>query len=165
MTQKAAFTPEEWSLLRIVPSLVSGGVSAADPGGLFGAVKEATAGMRAMYESLQQSNVELMKSLFGDQSRPDVPDPKALLGEGDREQQIAHFKSAVTNQINQALSLLDQKALPEEALAYKKMLMQVAERAANAAKEGGFLFFGGVRVSESEQAYLNELSTLLKLKA
>jgi len=165
MTQKTAFSPEEWTLLRIVPSLVSGGVSAADPGGLIGAFKEATAGMRAMYESLQQSNIELMKSLFEDQSRPAVPDPKALLGEGSREQRIANFKSAVTAQIDRAMSLLDQKALPDEVLAYKQMLMQVAERAANAAKEGGFLGFGGVKVSEAEQTFLNELSRMLKIQA
>ena len=83
-----------------------------------------------------------------------MPDPKALLGEGSREQQIANFKSAVVDQINRAVSVLDQKAMPEEALAYKQMLMQVAERAANAAKEGGFLGFGGVRVSDAEQAFL-----------
>lgn len=163
MTHKAAFTPEEWTQLRILPSLVSGGVSAADPGGLIGAFKEATAGMKAMYESLQQSNIELMKALFEDHSRPDMPDPKALLGEGARDQQIANFKAAVGAQIDQAMKLLDQKALPAEALAYKQMLMQVAERAANAAKEGGFLGFGGVKVSEAEQSYLNELGKMLRL--
>ena len=41
MTQKAAFTPEEWTLLRIVPSLVSGGVSAPIAGGIISAFKEA----------------------------------------------------------------------------------------------------------------------------
>jgi hypothetical protein len=163
MTHKAAFTPEEWTQLRILPSLVSGGVSAADPGGLIGAFKEATAGIKAMYESLQQSNIELMKALFEDHSRPDMPDPKALLGEGARDQQIANFKAAVGAQIDQAMKLLDQKALPAEALAYKQMLMQVAERAANAAKEGGFLGFGGVKVSEAEQSYLNELGKMLRL--
>ncbi len=163
MTHKAAFTPEEWTQLRILPSLVSGGVSAADPGGLIGAFKEATAGMKAMYESLQQSNIELMKALFEDHSRPDMPDPKALLGEGARDQQIANFKAAVGAQIDQAMKLLDQKALPAEALAYKQMLMQVAERAANAAKEGGFLGFGGVKVSEAEQSYLNELGKMLRI--
>ncbi len=61
--------------------------------------------------------------------------------------------------------LLDQKALPDEVLAYKQMLMQVAERAANAAKEGGFLGFGGVKVSEAEQTFLNELSRMLKIQA
>lgn len=63
------------------------------------------------------------------------------------------------------MSLLDQKALPDEVLAYKQMLMQVAERAANAAKEGGFLGFGGVKVSEAEQTFLNELSRMLKIQA
>jgi len=42
MTAQAAFTPEEWSLLRIVPPLVTAGVSASDPGGLIGALKEAS---------------------------------------------------------------------------------------------------------------------------
>jgi hypothetical protein len=43
------------------------------------------------------------------------------------------------------------------------MLMTVAERAANAAKEGGFLFFGGERVSAPEQAFLSEVKTTLQL--
>jgi hypothetical protein len=165
MTQKAAFTPEEWTLLRIVPSLVSGGVSAADAGGIISAFKEAAAGMKAMYDTLHQSNLELMKALFEDRSRPDMPDPKGLLGEGSREQQIANFKAAVVDQINRAVSILGQKAMPEEALAYKQMLMQVAERAANAASEGGFLGFGGVRVSDAEKAFLTELSAMLKMQA
>jgi hypothetical protein len=34
----------------------------------------------------------------------------------------------------------------------------VAEQAANASKEGGFLGFGGVRVSDKEQAFISEVS-------
>ena len=45
MATQATFTTEEWALLRILPSLVAGGVSAADPSGIFGTVKEAAAGM------------------------------------------------------------------------------------------------------------------------
>ena len=33
MTTQAAFTPQEWTLLRTVPALVASGVAAADPGG------------------------------------------------------------------------------------------------------------------------------------
>jgi len=33
----------------------------------------------------------------------------------------------------------------------------VAERAAGASKEGGFLGFGGVRVSDKEQAFIAEV--------
>ena len=43
-------------LLRIVPSLVAGGVSAADPNGIFGSIKEAAAGMTGMIESLQKGS-------------------------------------------------------------------------------------------------------------
>ena len=38
------------------------------------------------------------------------------------------------------------------------MLVAVAEDAANAAKEGGFLGFGGVRVSDKERAFIDEVS-------
>ena len=38
--------------------------------------------------------------------------------------------------------------------AYKKMIATVAEETAKASKEGGFLGFGGERVSAGEQAFL-----------
>jgi hypothetical protein len=34
---------------------------------------------------------------------------------------------------------------PDEGQAYKQMIMGVAEKAANASKEGGFLDFDGIR--------------------
>ncbi len=37
------------------------------------------------------------------------------------------------------------------------MIVEVAEKSANAAKEGGFLGFGGVRVSDKEQAFITEV--------
>jgi hypothetical protein len=104
-----------------------------------------------------------MGALLADRTRPAVPDPKAILGEGNREQQIANFKSALMAKIKEAGDLVSSKATPEEAQAYKQMLMTVAERAANAAKEGGFLFFGGERVSAPEQAFLSEVKTTLQL--
>jgi hypothetical protein len=35
MAKQDTFTPDEWTLLRLAPSLVSGGMAAADPSGLF----------------------------------------------------------------------------------------------------------------------------------
>jgi hypothetical protein len=43
------------------------------------------------------------------------------------------------------------------------MIMSVAEKAASASKEGGFLGFGGVRVSNAEQSFLNEVKAALQL--
>jgi len=164
MTTQAAFTAEEWTLLRILPSLVAGGVSAADPSGIFGSIKEAASGMTGMVRSLQEgSNIELLKAMLADRSMPGIPDPKTMLGEGGREQQMANLKAAVLARIGEAVSLLSRKASPDEARAYKQMVMGVAEKAANASKEGGFLGFGGVRVSTAEQSFLNEVKGALQL--
>ena len=43
------------------------------------------------------------------------------------------------------------------------MLATVAEKAANASKEGGFLGFGGERVSAGEQAFLDQLKSVLQV--
>ena len=86
-----------------------------------------------------------------------MPDPKSLLGEGTREQQMANFKAAVLERVKQAVTLVAQKASPTETDAYRQMIVAIAGNAANASKEGGFLGFGGVRVSDKEQAFMEEV--------
>ena len=61
-------------------------------------------------------------------------------------------------------ALLDAKA-PEDAPTFKAWLRQTANRAAEASSEGGFLGFGGVRVSDAEKATLAEISDALGLRA
>ena len=100
--------------------------------------------------------------MLADKSMPGMPDPKTLFGEGNREQQMVNLKSAVLARIREAANLVSRKATPEEAKAYKQMIMSVAEKAANASKEGGFLGFGGVRVSNAEQSFLNEVKAALQ---
>ena len=41
------------------------------------------------------------------------------------------------------------------------MIAKVAEETANAAKEGGFLGFGGERVSAGEQAFVDQVKAAL----
>ena len=65
--------------------------------------------------------------------------------------------------IGEAANLLSRKATPDEVKAYKQMILNVAEKAANASKEGGFLGFGGVQVSNAEQSFLNEVKDALQL--
>lgn len=164
MATKDTFTAEEWTLLRIAPSLVGAGVSASDPSGIFGALKEAAAGTSEMIESLRQgSKLELFAAMLADKSFPGVPDMKAMVGVGNREQQMSNLKAAVLERVREAVKLVGAKATPEEAQAYKQMVMTVAEKAANAATEGGFLGFGGVRVSSAEQSFLNEVKVALQL--
>ena len=164
MTTQAAFTPQEWTLLRTVPALVASGVAAADPGGIFASMKEAFAGMKGMFDLLQQgAGVELLQAILADKSRPDLPDVKAMMGEGSSEQQMANLKANVLDRIKEAEALVAAKATAEEAQAYRQMLMAVASRTAEASKEGGFFGFGGVRVSSAEQSFLNEVQQALHL--
>lgn len=55
------------------------------------------------------------------------------------------------------------KTSPEEAQAYRRMLMAVASRTAEASKEGSFFGFGRVRVSSAEQSFLNEVQQVLHI--
>ena len=57
--------------------------------------------------------------------------------------------------------LVTQKATPEEAAAFREWLLTAARRAAEAAKEGGFLGFRAERVSEGEQQMLDKLADVL----
>jgi hypothetical protein len=158
MAKQDTFTAEEWTLLRLTPSLVAGGTAAADPSGLFSSVKESFAGAKTMAEAFKtNSALELFSALAADRSIPGMPDPKSMLGEGTREQQMANLKTAVLERVKSTAALVAAKATPAEAQAYKAMLVGVAEQAANASKEGGFLGFGGVRVSDKEQAFIAEV--------
>ena len=94
---------------------------------------------------------------------PTMPDRGALLGEGSREQQFDNLKAAVLGKVREALALLGTKATPEELASYKQMIVMVAEKTAKASKEGGFLGFGGERVSAGEQAFLDQVKSLLQV--
>ena len=146
-------------MLRVAPSFVAVGISAADPSGLFGSIKEVIAGGNNMIEMLNaNSGLELFSALAADRSIPGLPDLNAVLGKGSHEQQMQNFKRAALDRVKAAADLVALKATAAEADAYRKLLVSVAHKAANAAKEGGFLGIGGVRVSDKERAFISEVS-------
>ena len=159
MAKQDTFTGDEWTLLRVAPSFVSVGISAADPSGLYASIKEVIAGGNAMIATLNaDSGLELFAALVADRSIPGLPDMTALLGTGSHEQQMENFKIAALDRVQAAANLVARKASDAEADAYRKMLLSVAQKAADAAKEGGFLGIGGVRVSDKERAFITALS-------
>jgi len=159
MATKDSFTPEEWTQLRLTPAMVASGISAADPSGMIATIKEAMAGAQGVAEALQKgAQLELFQALAADRSIPGIPDTRTLLGEGTRDEQLQSFKNKVLEQVSAASELVGRKASPDEADSYRRLLVDVATRAAEAAKEGGFLGFGGVRVSDKERAFMGEVS-------
>jgi hypothetical protein len=89
----------------------------------------------------------------------------------DREQRnpLAGFKpergatagAEILDELRGANQIVTEKATPEDAEAFRAWLLEAAQAAANAAKEGGFLGFRAERVSEGEQRMLDELRDAL----
>ncbi|HET6377606.1 MAG TPA: hypothetical protein VFG05_04785, partial [Methylocella sp.] len=72
--------------------------------------------------------------------------------------------AAALGVLKAAASIVDAKA-PSEAAAFKAWLRHISQAVAEASKEGGFLGFGGVEISEAEKATLAQISASLGLAA
>ena len=149
MTAKAEFNADEWSTLVEAPLLAGMRVVGAGRGGT---IRESLAIGRVYSEARQrQGESELLDALV---STPPAIDPQRLQGGGD-------LQAAVTTRVQEALRLLEQKASPDELASYKEFVLTVAQAAAEAHKEGGFIGIGGKQVSDEEQAALDELGAEL----
>jgi hypothetical protein len=68
------------------------------------------------------------------------------------------MKQMVRDRTSEAFAMLRAKGATEEDInSFKAMMIAVAESVAEASKEGGFLGFGGVRVSDAEQSVLAQI--------
>ena len=74
--------------------------------------------------------------------------------------QIGDVRVRAIEELHAVAALVDAKA-PDDAAGFKAWLQAVAQKAAEAGNEGGFLGFGGVAVSDAEKATLAEISTAL----
>ncbi len=164
MTNKASFTPEEWKTL-LEGVMMSGlAVSAAEPSGLFGALKEGFAESHALIEARNGPN-ELIRSLVAEF---ETSEGRTFAREGLKERlsgvEAAGIKDKSIATLREVGTLLETKA-PEDATPVKEWLYHISEKVAEADAEGGFLGFGGVRVTENEKATLSEISNALKITA
>ena len=166
MANKASFTPEEWQLLLESPMLAAMAVTAADPSGLFGLVKEGFAASRALAEAKTAAGAsELIGAIAADLETPAGRDAaRDGLKARFAGSKAADIKPKAIAALREAAALVDAKA-PEDATAFKAWLEDIARRVAEASKEGGFLGFGGVQVSEAEKATLAEIARALERTA
>jgi hypothetical protein len=77
--------------------------------------------------------------------------------EGAKREEL---KGRAIEAVRQAASIVDAKA-PNDASAYKDWLLHISQKVAEASKEGGFLGFGGVAVSDAEKATLSDVRSAL----
>jgi hypothetical protein len=80
---------------------------------------------------------------------------------GDFKPRGALAGQEILDELRAANQLVTDKASPEEAAAFRRWLLTAAQRAADAAKEGGFMGFNAKRVSEGEQHMLDKLGEVL----
>lgn len=157
MARKSNFSKEEWQTLRSAPHLVVVAVAAAGGSGLFGSFKEAIAPAGAIIEALKGHN-DLLKDLFQkEEMQAAIEEIRQDAKSDDFHAIQAGFRDAARSRVRAAVSILEEKS-PADTSVYGEFLMKLAERVANAATEGGFLGFGGERVSEPEQILLAELA-------
>ena len=150
MTTKADFNADEWSVVVEGPVFAGMRVITADRGGT---LRESLAMGRVYQEArAQHGQSELLDALA---TSPPSLDPSRVQGAG------GDIGGVATERLREAMRVVESKATPEEVDAYKRFVMSVAQAAAGAHKEGGFLGVGGQQVSEAENRALDEISTTL----
>ena len=149
MTKKADFNAEEWSKVVEGPMLAGMRVITAGRGGT---IRESLA-MGKVYAQAreQQGKSELLDELV---SSPPAMNPARMRSAGGAGQTSSEG-------LREALRLLEQKASPEEADAYRGFVRDLAGAVAGAHREGGLLGVGDKEVSPEEQAALDEIDGAL----
>ena len=160
MSGKDNFTEEEWNSLLKAPMLVSYAVAGSAPSGREGFIQEMSATADAIIDEAQGATEDsLLGAVVAD-----------IVANAQGEHRGQTEKLSTTEAQERALEncravarLLQAKASPEDAAAYKRWVVRVAYRVASAAKEGGFLGFGGEQVSGSEVAIINEIGEAIEV--
>ena len=144
MTGNADFTEDEWKLLLEGPPSAGLIVVSAQRGGTF---REAFAIGKAYTEARKQhGDSELLDELT---AAPPTLDPEHVKQAGGDVTQVA------MDHLRDAVALLEQKGTPAEVDDYRRFVLDLSQRVANAHREGG------EQVSEAEQAAIDEISASL----
>ena len=164
MIDKSNFTPDEWKLVLESVMMAGVAVTAAEPSGLWGLLKESFAGGTALVTAkMDPGSNALIKAVVADfetaQGRSTARDGLKEKLTGSKP---AEIKAKCIETLRQAGAVVDAKA-PGDAATFKGWLRQISQHVAEASKEGGFLGIGGLPVSEAEKATLTEISSALRL--
>jgi hypothetical protein len=148
MTGKTDFTDEEWEQILQGPPTAGLIVITAQRGGSF---RESFSMAKAYGEARRQhGDSELLDTIAS--TKPEVDHTRYHSPEELKEHGLGHLRDAV--------ALLEQKATPEEVEDYKRFVINLAQRVAEAHKEG-FLGLSGERVSDAEREAIEEIAGAL----
>jgi hypothetical protein len=160
MTTKADYTEEEWEALRRAPMVAALAVSFADPGGPIELTKESMAARRAVADPPGDEQLLIALSQDAMAHAKETADLKHAL-----DLKASTVREQISDELRRVNGIVSDKATPDEAAAFREWLVTAAQDAADAAKEGGFLGIGAVRVSEGEERMLATLREILGVPA
>ena len=163
------FTEDEQFILTNTPYIIGAAMIFAGGSGL-GTVKELYSNAKSFLEGAKKfPNNKIITGLL-----PDMENWKEVRAETKEFQKksevifkekkidsIEKMQTFAEDEANKVLSILKEKATNEESTEYKEWVMSIAENVAKAAKEGGFLGFGGERVSADEKVFYAKIATVL----
>lgn len=162
MANKQSFAPEEWTKVLESPMLAGMAVSAAEPSGLWGMLKEAFASSSALAAAkLDNGSNELIKAVVADfetsEGRSAIQEALRKRFAGAKPADVVQRSLANLGEVS---AILETKA-PSDAAAFKVWLRSISQKVAEASKEGGTFGFGGVQVSDAEKATLADIGKAL----
>src|SRR5262249_11900932 len=160
----ASFSADEWKMIMGSPMLAGMAVSLAEPSGIWGMMKESMASGSALLDVKRDAGAsELAKALVADMG---TSEGRTVARDGLKSEltgkSLAEIKQQVMGSLTRIGKILDTKA-PEDAAAFKAWLNHIAEKVAEASTEGGFLGFGGVKVTDAEKASIAEVARALQV--
>jgi len=159
MSKQTDYTAEEWKTVASAPIMAGLLVSISDLSGPIGMAKEAFTVVKAITDTAATTANELIKAVAEDiRSRGGKPELPTL------PQDRAAVNKMLIERCKQAVELVAKKS-PAEAEEYKRWLLSLAQKTAEASKEGGFLGIGGTLVSDEESHAVDNLASALGMSA
>ena len=158
MTSKKDFTPEEWTMLLLAPVQTGMAVLLASKSGLIGTAKEAMALYNATNKRVAQqyANNSLIQALLTENNQQEEKQIfqkiSSYINDEKARQQLR--LEAIQTARNVSL-LLTRTVSSQEADGYKRWLMDVAAKVANASTENGRA------ISEPERIMMREIADAL----
>lgn len=162
MSFRELFDETEWAGVVQAPMLAGFAVTAADPNGLIGAVQESAAMAGAFKAGKDAAPAgSLIAEIV---AAYETKDGRTIAMAGPREvikgRKPAEACAAAVDRLREIAANVRNTA-PAEAPAFVDWLKTTATKVAEATSEGGFLGFGGEKVSEAERKTLADIDAAL----
>jgi hypothetical protein len=165
MTDKSVFTPEEWSALRDTPHLAALAVATAGASGVIGSLQEAFSSSAGLVQAMKSEHPLIGALCTREEisaAQQSLRETLAALRGSGAQAAREKIETLALEKVRTGMEALSRKGAPGDAQAYADFVKGFSRRVAEAAKEGGFLGFGGERVSAGERQVLASLDAALR---